>query len=206
MAHPKLIGSIDGHRVYDSVAFRGPRLMSYRETFEKKLPYQHWTSHIFVERNPDEFCEIYRASADEDNLLDYQRAKVVDAGGRKVIASVMDVIGNGGRVQQAYFILTSEGTAVKLPMDRLMGNAIAEAIRGAGLKDAYSIRDEALVSIPHLWAASRLLKPTDAHCCPTGGSICITFRFVGDDLRVDKQRYDPDSETRWNFQCSKIPK
>ena len=110
MAHPKLLGTIDGHRVYDSVAFRGPRLMSYAETYKKQLPDQPWIKRVFVERNPDEFCEIYRISNEEDNF-DYSPTKIVLISGRPAIASLCNLVTNHGPFEQRYFFLNKDGRA-----------------------------------------------------------------------------------------------
>jgi hypothetical protein len=137
---------------------------------------------ILIQRKPNEFCEIYHQQLSPD-MVSAEPAYLVQVGPETILASTDPWTGNSGQRQDVYWTFDKDG-----PLWLDVDSKVEEALKEFRPKE-FIIMGGGGFDIRTLTYGMPLWKPSDPHCCPTGGSIEIKFALKDHQLVVVSQSY-----------------
>lgn len=140
---------------------------------------------LLVEREPREFCEIYRQQFSPDTI-NVEPAFLVHVADETVLASTDPWAGNSGQRQDVYWTFDKDG-----PLWLDVDSKVEEALKEFRPKE-FIIMGGGGFNIRTLTYGMPLWKPNDPHCCPTGGSIEIKFALKDHQLVVVSHSHKPN--------------
>ncbi len=169
-AEVRFVGKLKGYSIYDVIYYFGS---------EKII---HWKS-ILVEVTSGQFCEIYHLQPAQANVK-IGPSFIFSVGEEQLLGTRDAIPGTGAFFYEAYWWFDRDGTVL---MDF---SPIGKAVDSILPKDTYIAKGYGL-DLRSLKYAIDVWKKGDPNCCPTGGSISITFKVVKGKIVITGKRYIP---------------
>jgi hypothetical protein len=141
---------------------------------------------IVAERRADEFSEIYHQEWMGGPYQDMLPAYLLKAGSETILATRDPLGGNGNWYDEHYWTFDKDG-----PIDLYVSEKIRKIQKnllpkGSGVMNGGGFDVHNLTYVTPVWG------PSDAHCCPSGGSIQIKFALKDHQLVVVSQSFEPN--------------
>ena len=172
------LGEISGFTIYDVIHRIGKEKPSVADEQSSRA-----LKMILVERKAGEFCEIYHEQG-EAIMLTVDSSDIVDVGPEKILATHDLLSGTGNFYNEAYWAFDKNGP-IRLDLslvDETVGNLMPSGMdvkKGGG----FAIRS--------LTYEASVYKEKDPNCCPSGGTVYITFALKNHKLVVIEKRFEP---------------
>jgi hypothetical protein len=172
------VGEISGFAIYDVLHRVGKEKSSVAESESLRL-----MKMILVERKPEEFCEVYHEQGPIE-MLELDASDIVDLGSEKVLATHDRLSGTGNFYNEAYWVFDKDGPIL---LDMNLVDETAGNLTPSGME----IRKGGGFAIKSLTYESPAYKENDPNCCPSGGTVHITFALKNHKLVVVSKRLEP---------------
>ena len=138
---------------------------------------------LVVQRTRGEFCEIYHQEWLAGLYQEVLPAQVSEVGSDTILSTADPVTGNGNWRDDHYWTFDKDG-----PIDLEVNDKISETQKTL-LPKGMIVMNGGGFDLLTLTYAMPVWKSSDAHCCPTGGSIEIKFALKDHQLVVVSQSY-----------------
>lgn len=175
-------GEISGFAIYDVIHRIGREKPSVADEQSSRA-----LKMVLVERKAGEFCEIYHEQGDAVTLT-VDSSDIVDVGSEKLLATHDRLSGTGNFYNEAYWAFDKDGPiALDLSViDETVGNLTPSGM---------DVRKGGGFEIRSLTYKASVYKEKDPNCCPSGGTIYITFALKNQKLVVVEKRFEPAKQT-----------